>query len=332
METPLIRVTPDGLFCEVGGFHIDPWRPVERAVVTHAHADHARPGMGGYLAAEGAEEVLRRRLGGDIALETIPWGERRKLGEAWVSFHPANHVLGSAQVRVEHGDEVWVASGDYKRQRDPTCEGFEVVPCTTFITEATFGLPVYAWRPTEEVVLDILHWWEGEPERPTLLFAYAFGKAQRILAELARLTDRRIWLHGAVDALMPAYRARGVEMADTAYVADAPDGFRFEGDLILAPPSAHRSAWMKRFRAPQTGFASGWMHVRGNRRRRGYEVGFALSDHADWPDLVDTVRATGARRVLVTHGQSDALARYLREALGLDAQPLETRFEGEADA
>ena len=332
MTPPLIRVTPNGLFCEAGGFHIDPWRPVEHALITHAHADHARPGMGRYTAVGTAERVLCHRLGSDIRLETVAFGERHRLGDAWVSFHPAAHVLGSAQIRVERGDDVWVVSGDYKRQPDPTCEPFEVVECTTFVTEATFGLPVYTWRDPSEVAADILAWWQGDPDRPSLLFCYAFGKAQRVLAELAKLTDRRVWLHGAVDALMPAYRERGVPMVPTAYVGDAPEGHAFRGDLVVAPPSAHRSAWMKRFRAPQTGFASGWMHVRGNRRRRGYETGFVLSDHADWTGLIDTVLATGARQVYVTHGQNDAFARYLREVHGLDAQPLDTLFEGEADA
>ena len=331
VASPLIRVTPDGLYCDAGGFHVDPWRPVDLAVVTHAHADHARPGMGRYLAARSSAEVLRRRLGEDARVDTITFGERRKLGSTWVSFHPAAHVLGSAQIRVERGDDVWVVSGDYKRQPDPTCEAFELVPCTTFVTEATFGLPVYAWRDPAEVLSDVLAWWESDSDRPSLLFCYAFGKAQRVLAELARITDRRVWLHGAVDALMPAYRGQGIEMVPTGYVGDAPDDHDFRGDLVLAPPSAHRSPWMKRFRAPQTGFASGWMHVRGNRRRRGYETGFVLSDHADWPALVNTVLATGAQRVYVTHGHNDVFARYLREVHGLDAEPLETLYEGDAE-
>ena len=328
----LIRVTKDGLYCEAGGFHIDPWRPVELALVTHAHADHARAGMHNYVAAEPGEGVLRHRLGADIHLTTLGFGEKKKFRDVWVSFHPANHVLGSAQIRVEHGDDVWVVSGDYKRQADPTCETFEVVECTTFITEATFGLPVYTWRDASEVAREIVAWWEADPNRPSILFCYAFGKAQRVLAELARHTDRKVWLHGAVHALMPAYRERGIEMVPTAYVNDAPDGHRFEGDLIVAPPSAHRSPWMKRFKAPQTAFASGWMHVRGNRRRRGYEAGFVLSDHADWPGLVNTVTETGATQVYVTHGQNVAFAQYLREERGLDAHPLETLFEGEEDA
>lgn len=328
----VIDVTQTGLECKAGGFFIDPWRPSDLALITHAHADHARPGAKRYVATKVSESVLRARLGADIDLQTVEYGEQLKLGDALVSFHPAGHVLGSAQIRVEVGDEVWVVSGDYKRAADPTCEPFEVIPCTTFITEATFGLPVYRWQPSEQVAQDIFEWWTGDPERPSLLFCYAFGKAQRVLAELSKFTNRTVYLHGAVMRLTELYREQGIEMVPTQAVSDFPRGHDFRGELIIAPPSGHRSTWMKRFKLPQTAFASGWMQVRGNRRRRGYERGFVLSDHVDWTNLIKTIDETGARQVFATHGQTDIVARYLRETRGIDARPLPTPFEGESEA
>jgi putative mRNA 3-end processing factor len=328
---PLITVRPEGLYCESGGFFIDPWRPVDTALITHAHSDHARSGSSHYLATHISEGILRKRLGDSVSMRGVEYGEKIKLGETWVSFHPAGHVLGSAQIRVEHRDEIWVISGDYKRCADPTCTPFEVVPCNTFITEATFGLPIYRWDAGEVTCQKIYEWWQNDPERPSILFCYAFGKAQRVLSELRQLCDRPVYLHGAVHVLTEIYRQVGVPMVETIPASEMPRSYRFKGDLILAPPSGHRSSWMRRFHQPQTAFASGWMAVRGARRRRGYERGFVLSDHADWQGLVNTVLQTGAQTVYVTHGQSDVLSRYLREVHGLNALPLKTLFEGEGD-
>lgn len=327
----LITVRPEGLYCEKGGFYIDPWRSVETALITHAHSDHARSGSAQYIATAQSEGILRRRLGEDIQLQGVAYGAPIKLGETWVSLHSAGHVLGSAQIRVEHRDEVWVVSGDYKRGADPSCAPFEVVPCDTFITEATFGLPIYRWESGAETARQIYDWWQGDPERPSILFCYAFGKAQRVLSELTQLTDRPVYVHGAIHVLTEIYRQQGVAMVPTICTSDIPRTHNFTGDLVLAPPSGHRSSWMKRFKHPQTAFASGWMAVRGARRRRGYERGFVLSDHADWPGLIQTVKDTGAKTVYVTHGQSDVVSRYLQESLDLEAMPLETLFEGEGD-
>ena len=327
----LITVLPEGLYCEQGDFFIDPWKPVEHALITHAHADHARSGSQHYLATKISEGILQKRLGDRTNLQGVEYGQRIKLGNTWVSFHPAGHVLGSAQIRVECGDDVWVASGDYKRGLDPTCEPFEVVPCNTFITEATFGLPIYRWDAGAETCREIHQWWQNDSERPSLLFCYAFGKAQRVLSELRHFTDKPVYVHGAVHVLTEIYRQVGVAMVETIPVSDMPRSYKFTGDLVLAPPSAFRSTWMKRFPHPQTAFASGWMAVRGARRRRGYERGFVLSDHADWQGLVQTVRQTQAETIYVTHGQSDVLSRYLRDADGLNALPLKTLFEGEGD-
>jgi putative mRNA 3-end processing factor len=327
----LISVRPEGLYCETGGFYIDPWRPVETALITHAHSDHARAGSAQYIATAQSEAILRRRLGQDMRLQGVAYGDRLKLGDTWVSFHPAGHVLGSAQIRVEHKDEVWVVSGDYKRCADPSCTPFEVVPCDTFITEATFGLPIYRWDSGAETIRRIYDWWQGDPGRPSILFCYAFGKAQRVLSELVKLTDRPVYVHGAIAVLTEIYREQGVAMVPTICTSEMPRTHSYAGDLVLAPPSGHRSSWMKRFKHPQTAFASGWMAVRGARRRRGYERGFVLSDHADWPGLIQTVKDTGAKTVYVTHGQSDVVSRYLQESLQLEAMPLKTVFEGEED-
>ncbi|MEM9163400.1 MAG: ligase-associated DNA damage response exonuclease, partial [Cyanobacteria bacterium P01_F01_bin.4] len=284
-----------------------------------------------YYATGISEGVLRKRLGAEINLRGVTYSEKLKLGKTWVSFHSAGHVLGSAQIRVECDDEVWVISGDYKRCADPTCEPFEIVECDAFITEATFGLPIYRWDSGESTAQAIHRWWQAERERPSLLFCYSFGKAQRVLGELTKFTDQTVYVHGAVHTLNEIYRQVGVEMLPTLPVSDLPKSYKFSGDLIIAPPSGYRSSWMKRFKRPQTAFASGWMSVRGARRRRGYERGFVLSDHADWPSLIRTVKETKAKTVYVTHGQNEVLSRYLKEEMGIQAMPLKTLFEGEGD-
>lgn len=328
----VVELTSKGLYCRAGDFYIDPWAPVRDAIITHGHADHARVGAENFFCTRSSEAILRHRLGAEIQLQAHDYGKPFQLNDALISFHPAGHVLGSAQVRVEVDGEVWVVSGDYKRSPDSSCEAFEVVPCDTFISEATFGLPVYAWPSTREVAKEIYTWWSDYKDGPSVLFAYAFGKTQRILSELGHFTDRPVYLHGACRTLTEIYRQHGIKMVPTELVSEQTKENRFEGDLILAPPSAHRSAWMKRFKNPQTAFASGWMQIRGNRRRRGYERGFVLSDHADWKDLVSTILATGASRVLLTHGNTDALERYLREEKGIQCEPLATKFEGETEA
>lgn len=325
----LVTLTPEGLYCPRGDFHIDPWRPVDRALITHAHADHARRGSRAYHAPDSGVGLLRRRLGDGVSVHGHRFGERIVLGETVVSFHPAGHVLGSAQIRIEAAGEVWVVSGDYKRDPDPSCEAFEVVPCDVLITEATFALPVYRWEPVDQVIADLLAWWDANAAagRTSVLFCYALGKAQRVLAEIGRRTGREVLVHGAIDALLDPYRAEGIALAPTRPVAAATRE-SLAGALVVAPPSAFRSPWLRRFADCATGFASGWMRVRGQRRRRGFDRGFVLSDHVDWAGLLQTIRETGARRVLATHGYSDSLARYLGET-GLAAQPLATRFEGD---
>lgn len=324
-----------GLFCEAGGFHVDPWGPVERALITHAHGDHARPGSAAYLCASSTAPLLRRRFGPDARIESVPYGQVLALGDVRVSFHPAGHILGSAQIRIEGARGTWVVAGDYKRAADPTCAPFEPVRCDTFVTESTFGLPIYRWDAAAAVVDDIHAWWTGNEAagRTSLLFCYTVGKAQRILAELRRVTDRPVFVHGMMLGTIEAYREAGVAMLPVQPVIERTGGTRraaasFAGELVLAPLSARGTPWVRRLGEVSDGFASGLMRVRGVRRQRGFDRGFVLSDHADWPALLRTIADTGAARVLATHGHAEPLARYLSER-GLDAGTIRTAWEGE---
>jgi putative mRNA 3-end processing factor len=321
------------LVCDAGNFVIDPWRSTKTALITHAHADHARPVAQIYYASHASVPLLKKRLGEDKDIRGVTFGERLRFADTTVSFHPAGHVLGSAQIRVEHNlsNDVWVFTGDFKRDFDPSCEAFELVKCNTFITEATFALPVYRWQAGAVVAEEIWQWWQSmvQAQRPAVLFAYSLGKAQRVLSELMAFTDRPVYVHGAIEPLTKIYRQSGIQMLATLPVDLQNRSVDYRGQLIIAPPGASGSAWMRRFPKASTGFCSGWMRVRGNRRRRGYERGFVLSDHADWPGLMNTIEQTGASRVLTTHGQSASLVRLLRER-GLDAHELETRYTGDA--
>jgi putative mRNA 3-end processing factor len=327
----LVVRRPEGLYCPAGDFHIDPWRPVARAVLTHAHADHARPGHGAYLAARDGEHVLRARLGA-IRLQCVGYGETVDLDGVTVSLHPAGHVLGSAQVRIARGAQVWVVSGDYKLDADPTCAPFEPVRCGVFVTESTFGLPVYRWRPPHQVLAQIDAWWAGNAAqgRASVLFCYAFGKAQRILAGVDASIGP-VFVHGAVEPLNAAYRASGVALPPAQRVSEVTDAALYRRALVLAPPSAAGSPWLKRFGEYSDAFASGWMQLRGARRRRALDRGFALSDHADWPGLQQAIAASGAPRVIVTHGQTAVMVRWLRER-GLQAGSFETEYGDEEAA
>jgi len=327
----LIVQRPEGLYCPPGDFYIDPWRPVARAVITHAHGDHARMGHGHYLAATKSEGVLRSRLG-EITLQTLGYGEIINHHGVRLSLHPAGHVLGSAQVRVEHGGQVWVASGDYfvsgADDHNSTCEPFEPVRCHCFITESTFGLPIYRWQPQRTVFEDINQWWRANAAagRASLLMGYSFGKAQRILAGVDAGIGP-IVVHGAVEPLNEAYRAAGVALPTTHHATEV-DKAALSRALVVAPPAVQGSAWTKRFGDYSDAFASGWMQLRGARRRRAVDRGFVLSDHADWPGLQQAIAATGAERVIVTHGYEAIMVRWLEEQ-GLQAGAFETEYDDE---
>jgi putative mRNA 3-end processing factor len=325
----LLQTTDRGLYCATGDFYIDPWGPVERAIVTHAHSDHARAGSARYLVPAAGLAIMRQHLGSDSHLVPLEYGRTLDVNGVTVSFHPAGHILGSAQVRVEHRGEVWVISGDYKRDPDPTCAAFEPVRCHTFITEATFGLPIYRWPAPESVFQEIDDWWRGNQAagKASLLFAYALGKAQRLLAGIDSSIGP-VFVHGAVYAVNRLYREAGVPLPEVRYAMEAGRDTDWSRALIIAPTSARDTPWLRRFGRFSDGFASGWMRVRGQRRRRSIDRGFVLSDHVDWPGLMATIRETGAERVLVTHGYTAVVARWLSEQ-GLDAHPLETRFAAE---
>jgi putative mRNA 3-end processing factor len=325
----LVIARPEGLYCPQGNFYIDPWRPVDRAVITHGHSDHARPGNGHYLTMALGAPILRKRLGADISLETLSYGETINHHGVTLSLHPAGHVLGSAQVRLEYQGQVWVASGDYKLDADGTCEPFEPVRCHTFITESTFGLPIYRWIPQTELFADINTWWQRNAanQRTSVLFCYALGKAQRLLSGLDPSIGPII-AHGAMAPLNQIYREAGVSLPSTQNAADIADVAQLRKSMVLAPPSAQGTTWMKRFGDYADGFASGWMHLRGPRRRRGLDRGFVMSDHADWPGLQQAIAATGAQRVFVTHGQVEVMVRWLTEQ-GLQAQGFSTEYGNE---
>ena len=320
---PLITWTPKGLYCAAGDFYIDPHRAVDVAVITHAHSDHARRGSKHYYCEHSGVNLLRCRLGDKIKVTAVPYRESFQVGKVKVSFHSAGHILGSAQVRVEYGAEVWVASGDYKRDPDPSCEPFEIVPCDTFITEATFGTPKFAWEKNLEHGRMIHDWWMSNAQagRNSILFGYSLGKAQRILAELAPFAHAPVLIHETIEKLTDCYRLEGRVLAPTHLLKEKLLQTEvLRGELILAPPSILTESWIEKVGSFQTAFASGWMQGGGYGRNR-YDKGFVMSDHADWNDLNQTIKQTGAKRIFVQH-RDGALVRHLK-SLGLEAHPVE---------
>jgi putative mRNA 3-end processing factor len=329
----VLQETARGLYCPAGDFFIDPWEPVDRAVITHAHGDHARPGSSAYLCTPGTASLLRRRFGPDAPLQTIDYASPLRLGSVTVSFHPAGHVLGSAQIRIEGGDGIWVVAGDYKRAPDPTCAPFEPVTCNTFVTESTFGLPIYRWDETAIVIRDVLAWWNANrgTGRASVIFCYTLGKAQRLLAELDKVTGQAVYVHGMMLAMIDAYREAGVTLPEVKPVIERSGRSQrtsFAGELVLAPLSARGTPWMRRLGPLSDAFASGLMRVRGVRRQRACDRGFVISDHADWPGLLQSISETGARQVLATHGHAEPLARHLRSQ-GFESGIIRTAWEGE---
>ncbi len=331
MRPPLVQVTEQGLYCAVGDFHIDPWKPVRRAIVTHAHADHAVWGCESYLCSARGRGVLQQRVAPGAQIDTLGWNEAIDINGVRVSLHPAGHILGSAQVRLEHRGAVTVVSGDYKTEPDPTCDPFEPVACDTFITESTFGLPIYRWPAQGEVFEEISAWWREcqSDGRTAVLFTYALGKAQRLLAGVDP-TIGPLLIHGALRKFVEPYRAACVVLPETLH-ADAEHAKLHKGRaMVLAPPSANDARWLRKFGPVSLAMASGWMRIRGTRRRRSLDRGFVLSDHADWPGLLGAVRATGATSIGVTHGSVGPFSRHL-DSLGLESFVVPTRFTGEAE-
>lgn len=328
----LLEPTPSGLYCERGDFYVDPWHPVPRAVVTHAHSDHARWGCGQYLAAMEGKGIFRLRLGSEAPIDFLSFGESRTIGGVRVSLHPAGHMTGSAQVRLEHQGEVWVVTGDYKLQPDRTCASFEPVRCHTLITESTFGLPIFRWEPPEVVFAQINRWWQDNQAagRTSVLYGYTVGKAQRLISGIDASIGPIVG-HGAILNACRAYAESGVELPLVRGVSDFEPGMDWSRALVIAPPSAHGSPWLRRFGKVTTAMASGWMRVRGFRRRRSIDRGFVISDHVDWPDLLRAIELSEAERVGVTHGYVSQVIRHL-QSRGLHAYGVATQFLGELEA
>ena len=314
--------TRRGLFCAPGDFYIDPSVAVSRAVVTHGHADHARPGHDHVLSTADTQSIMKLRLGADSAgtFQALGYGQALTVNDVQLRLVPAGHVFGSAQVVIEYGGQRAVISGDYKRRHDPTCEGYEVVPCDLFVTEATFGLPVFQHEPDDREIERLLLSLTIAPERAHLIGVYGLGKCQRLIALLrAAGYDKPIWLHGALETMCRFYQSREIDLGDLRPVADAAEPLT--GEIVLCPPSALSDRWSRRMPDPLVVLASGWMRVRGRARQRGVELPLIISDHADWPELIATIADTGAGEVWVTHGREEALVRQL-ELMGLRGRAL----------
>ena len=327
-SSPVLILTKNGIYCPAGDFYIDPWRPVDRALITHGHADHARSGHRRYLATDLAGPVMQHRLG-KISLDSIKYGQTRRIGDANVTFYPAGHVPGSAQIKVDVAGEVWVVSGDYKTENDGLSDPFEPVACHSFITECTFGLPVFDWQPQATVMAQINHWWANNAAagRTSVLGAYALGKAQRLLVHL-NPDIGPILTHAAIAKTNEILQEQSILSHKSIPLTAKTDVKNLPGALVLAPPSALGSAWVRRFGPVSEAVVSGWMRLRGVRRRRNAERGFILSDHADWKGLLQAVRATGAENIYTTHGYTDVFSRYLNE-IGYRAKTVTTQFTGE---
>ena len=326
---PLIRFHSGGLYCPQADVFIDPWKPQKKAIITHAHADHARWGMASYLAHKDSAEVLKLRLGRDIKLSTVDYNEAFSINGVKFSLHPAGHIYGSAQVRAEYKGEVWVISGDYKTEDDGFCTAFEPVPCHHFVSETTFGMPVYQWESQAAIFDEVNQWWRDNKAvgKNTVLFGYSLGKAQRIIDNLD-LSIGEVFLHGAIWNTNEALIRNGAPLPELPYASKDIPKDRYKGCMIIAPPSAQGTSWMQKFQPYSTGVCSGWMMVRGAKRRRAADRGFVLSDHADWNGLNQAIAATGAENVYVTHGYTAVFGRWLNEQ-GLNAQEVKTEYDGE---
>lgn len=327
MKRPLLEFTDKGIYCARADVYLDPWKPVKKALISHGHSDHSRWGHNRYITHNRNVPIIRHRLG-QIEVSGVDWNEKLQIGGVTFSFHPAGHIVGASQIRAEYKGEVWVFSGDYKTEADGLATPYEPVRCHTFITECTFGLPAFSWRPQAEVMDQINSWWSGvrDQGRTAVLFAYSLGKAQRLLS-LLDTSIGEIYTHGAIENMNEVLRPL-VSLPPTRRITRETDKKELAGNLVLAPPSAHGSPWIRKMVPFETASASGWMAFRGARRRRAVDRGFVLSDHCDWEGLLSSIRATGAERVICTHGYSDIFARYLREE-GFDARTEATQYEGE---
>lgn len=325
-KKPLLIFNDYGIYCQQGNFYIDPWKPVDYALITHAHSDHAKWGSKRYLAHHLSEEILRYRLGIDISLQTISYNENIIINGVKISFHPAGHIIGSSQIRVEYKGEIWVVSGDYKLEADGISIPFEPVKCHSFISECTFGMPVYSWKPQQEIFDNINNWWKTNQSegKTSVLVGYSLGKAQRILQNLD-LNIGKIYTHGVIQNTNEALIRNGVILNPTQKITSEISKEEIRGNMVLCPPSAVGSPWMRKLNPYSFGYCSGWMAIRGAKRRRAADRGFVLSDHADWDGLIQAIEATNCETVYVTHGYTASFSRYLRE-IGYDAHEAKTLY------
>ncbi len=324
MNKPLLEFTNKGIYCAAAKVYLDPWKPVQKAIISHGHADHSRWGHKQYITHHRNVPIISHRLG-DIQVTGKEWGETFSINNVKFSLHPAGHIIGSSQIRVEHKGEVWVFTGDYKTENDGISTPYESVKCHTFITECTFGLPAFSWTPQKEVLNNINQWWsENKAEGKTsVLFGYSLGKAQRLLKYLD--TDiGKIYTHGAIEKMTEVLRPL-VNFPETTLITRDTKKTELLGNIVLAPPSTHGSTWIRKMVPYVTASASGWMAFRGARRRRAIDKGFVLSDHCDWEGLLKSIEATGAEKVICTHGYTDIFSRYLREQ-GYDARTESTQY------
>lgn len=328
MAKPLLEFTNKGIYCSAAKVYIDPWRPVNKAIITHGHADHSRKDHKNYITHHNNVPIIIHRLG-NVDVTGVEWNKEFMVNGVRFSLHPAGHIIGSSQVRVEHKGEVWVFSGDYKTENDGISTPYEALKCHTFITECTFGLPAFRWMPQKEVFANINQWWElnRAENKTSVLFGYSLGKAQRLLKYLN--TDiGKIYTHGAIENMTNVLRTM-VDFPKTTRITPETKKEELLGNIVLAPPSAHGSPWIRKMVPFETASASGWMTFRGARRRRAIDKGFVLSDHCDWQGLLQSIAATGAEKIICTHGYSDIFSRYLREK-GYDARTEQTQY-GEED-
>ncbi len=327
MKTPLLAFNDKGIYCAQADVYLDPWRPVDKAIISHGHADHSRWGHKKYITHHSNIPIIKHRLG-EINVSGKNWNETFMINNVQFSFHPAGHIIGSAQIRVEYKGEVWVFTGDYKTEDDGVATPYESVKCHTFITECTFGLPAFKWQPQDEVFAEINNWWQQNQSdgRTSVIFGYSLGKAQRLLKYLDTSIGK-IYTHGAIENMTEVLRPQ-LEMPKTTRITRDIKKEEIKGNIVVAPPSAHGTPWIKKMVPYVTASASGWMTFRGARRRRAIDRGFVLSDHCDWQGLLSSIKETGAEKIICTHGYTDIFSRYLRE-IGYDARTEQTQYEEE---
>ncbi len=325
-STNLIKYTDQGLYCELADIWIDPYKPVKRALITHAHMDHFTFGCNEYISTYETSIILKERIGSEINIKTYDYGKEFKINGINISFHPSGHILGSSQIKFNFAGEKWLITGDFKRQKDDTCQEFEKLKTDYLISESTFGLPIFKWEEPQNTAENIKKWIESSPEKTSILFCYSLGKAQRLLNEITK-TDFKsnIYTHTSIYKMNSCYKKLGIDIFDTNKFDKTQDIDELKGSLVLLPPAIKKGSFTKKFKEIQTSFASGWMSIRALRKRSGYDKGFAISDHADWEAILKTIKESEAKNVFFHHGDSEALVRYLNETNSINVLEFDSK-------